>query len=136
MFKEIETQLEGIKEIFETARTEDNWDLDGEMLYSYYFVDTDADKLEELGLELEEKGYEFLGIFELGEEDSEEPTGEYLLHIDKVEIHTPESLASRNVEFSKLAEEKEIDSYDGWEFGEVGEYDEEEEVFENGEDED
>ena len=136
MFKEIETQLEGIKEIFETARTEDNWDLDGEMLYSYYFVDTDADKLEELGLELEEKGYEFLGIFELGEEDSEEPTGEYLLHIDKVEIHTPESLARGGGAFSKLAEEKEIDSYDGWEFGEVGEYDEEEEVFENGEDED
>ncbi len=70
-----------------------------------------------------------MGIFELGDEDSEEPTGEYLLHIDKVEIHTPESLAKRNVEFSKLAEEREIDSYDGWEFGEVGEYDEEEEVF-------
>jgi hypothetical protein len=134
MFKEIETQLEGIKEIFETAKIEDNWDLDGEMLYSYYFVDTDADKLEELGLELEEKGYEFLGIFELGEEDSEEPTGEYLLHIDKVEIHTPDSLAVRNVEFSKLSAEREIDSYDGWEFGEVGEYDEEEEVFENDED--
>jgi len=131
MFKEIETQLDGIKEIFETAKIEDSWDLDGEMLYSYYFVDTDADKLEELGLELEEKGYEFLGIFELGEEDSEEPTGEYLLHIDKVEIHTPDSLAVRNVEFSKLAAEREIDSYDGWEFGEVGEYDEEEEVFEN-----
>ena len=136
MFKEIETQIEGIKEIFETAKREDNWDLDGEMLYSYYFVDTDADKLEELGLELEEKGYEFLGIFELGEEDSEEPTGEYLLHIDKVEIHTPDSLSVRNVEFSKLAEEREIDSYDGWEFGEVGEYDEEEEVFENEADED
>ena len=136
MFKEIETQIEGIKEIFETAKREDNWDLDGEMLYSYYFVDIDADKLEELGLELEEKGYEFLGIFELGEEDSEEPTGEYLLHIDKVEIHTPDSLSVRNVEFSKLAEEREIDSYDGWEFGEVGEYDEEEEVFENEADED
>jgi len=135
MFKEIETQIEGIKEIFDTAKNEDNWDLEGEMLYSYYFVDTDADKLEELGIELEEKGYEFLGIFELGEEDSEEPTGEFLLHIDKVEIHTPETLAKRNVEFSKLAEEKEIDSYDGWEFGEVGEYDEEEEIFEDGDEE-
>ncbi len=131
MFKEVETQIEGIKEIFDTAKTEDNWDLEGEMLYSYYFVDTDADKLEDLGIDLEEKGYEFLGIFELGDEDSEEPTGEYLLHIDKVEIQTPESLAKRNVEFSKLAEERKIDSYDGWEFGEVGEYDEEEEIFES-----
>lgn len=125
MFKDTESQLEGIREIFETAAREDGWNLEGVMLYSYYFVDTDADKLEQLGLEFEEKGYDFIGIFELGEEDSDEPTGEYLLHIDKEEIHTPESLAERNVEFAKLAAEKELDSYDGWEFGEVGEYDEE-----------
>ncbi|MDQ2746950.1 MAG: hypothetical protein M3T96_06800, partial [Acidobacteriota bacterium] len=46
----------------------------------------------------------------------------YLLHIDRAEVHTPESLAQRNVEFKKLAEEYELKTYDGWEFGEVGEY--------------
>ncbi len=126
-FNDIESQLEGIREIFNTARTEDKWNLEGDMLYSYYFVDTDVDKLEKLGLELENKGYDFLDIFELGDEDSGESTGEYLLHIDKEEIHTPESLAQRNVEFQTLATENEIGSYDGWEFGEVGDYDEEEE---------
>ena len=126
-FKDTESQLEGIKEIFNTARTEDNWKTDEDMLYSYYFVGKDIDKLEKLGLELEKQGYDFIDIFELGEEETDKPTGEYLLHIDKVETHTPDSLAARNVEFQNLADEYEIDSYDGWEFGEVGEYDEEEE---------
>ena len=126
-FNDIESQLESIREIFNTARTEDKWNTEETMLYSYYFVDTDVDKLEKLGLELEKQGYDFLDIFELGDEDSDESTGEYLLHIDKEEIHTPESLAQRNVEFQRLANEHEIGSYDGWEFGEVGDYDEEEE---------
>ena len=127
MFKDTESQLEGIKEIFQTAKTEDNWNLGGEMLYSFYFVDEDVDKLEKLGLKLDADGYDFLDIFELGDEETDESTGEYLLHIDKIEIHTPETLAARNVEFAKLAEEYEIASYDGWEFGEVGDEDDEEE---------
>lgn len=126
-FKDTESQIEGIREIFNDAKTEDGWDLDAEMLYSYYFVDEDVDKLEKLGNDLDEQGYVFVDIFELGDEETEESTGEYLLHIDKEEIHTPESLAQRNVEFAKLAEENGIKTYDGWEFGEVGEYDEEDE---------
>jgi regulator of RNase E activity RraB len=126
-FNDTQSQLEGIREIFNTARTEDGWNPEEEMLYSYFFVDTDVDKLEKLGLELEKQGYDFLDIFELADEKTDEATGEYLLHIDKVEIHTPESLAERNVEFQKLANEHEIGSYDGWEFGEVGGEDDEEE---------
>ena len=125
MFRDTESQIEGIKEIFETARTEDKWNLDEEMLYSYYFVDESVDKLEKLGLHLEKDGYDFIDVFELGDEETEEPTGEFLLHIDKTEIHTPESLAQRNVEFQNLADEYEIETYDGWEFGEVGDDSEE-----------
>lgn len=123
-FTNAESQVKGIREIFEQAKTEDGWNLDGEMLYSYYWVDEDADKLEKLGNHLHEQGYDFIDIFELGDEETEESTGEYLLHIDKIETHTPESLAERNVEFQKLADEYEIASYDGWEFGEVGDEDE------------
>jgi hypothetical protein len=126
-FKDTESQLAGIREIFDAARTQDKWNLDEEMLYSYYFVDTDVDKLEKLGLKLEADGYDFVDVFELGDETTDESTGEYLLHIDKIETHTPESLAQRNVEFQKLADEYEIETYDGWEFGEVGVYDDEEE---------
>ncbi len=123
MFKDTESQLEGIREIFADAKREDNWNLAEEMLYSYYFVDQSVDKLEKLGLKLEADDYDFIDIFELGDEETEKSTGEYLLHIDKVEIHTPETLALRNVEFQKFADEYEIATYDGWEFGEVGDED-------------
>ncbi len=125
MFKDTESQLEGIRQIFAEAKQQDNWNTDEPMLYSYYFVDEDADKLEELGVKLEENGYDFIGVFELGDEETDEATGEYLLHIDREEKHTPESLAERNVELQKIADEHEIETYDGWEFGEVGVYDDE-----------
>jgi hypothetical protein len=126
-FTDTESQIADIEEIFAEAKREDNWNLDDVMLYSYYFVDKSVEKLEEFGNFLEEKGYDFIDIFELGDEDTNEATGEYLLHIDREEKHTPESLAERNVEFSKLAEEHGVFTYDGWEFGEVGVYDEDEE---------
>ena len=128
-FTNAESQIEGIEEIFGEARKEDKWNTDEEMLYSYYFADENIDKLEKLGLELEKQGYDFIGIYELGDEETEKPTGEFLLHIDKVETHTPQSLAERNVEFQKLADEHEVKAYDGWEFGEVGD-EEDEEDFE------
>jgi len=129
-FKDTESQLEGIEKIFDDAKREDGWNLNEEMLYSFYFVDENVDKLEKLGLKLEEDDYDFVDVFELGDEETDESTGEYLLHIDKVEIHTPESLAKRNVEFAKLAEDYELKTYDGWEFGEVGDYDDEDEETE------
>ena len=125
-FTDTDSQLAGIREIFEQARTEDGWNLDEPMLYSYYFIGTDADKLDGLGEALEEKDYEFIGVYELGDEETEKATGEFLLHLDRVEKHTPESLAQRNVEFAKLAEDYGGVSYDGWEFGEEGDYDDEE----------
>ncbi|MEP6924964.1 MAG: ribonuclease E inhibitor RraB [Pyrinomonadaceae bacterium] len=130
MFTDVESQLAGIQEIFDEARREDNWKADEDMLYSYYFVDTDVDKLEKLGEHLESKGFDFIDIFELGDEETEKPTGEYLLHIDKVETHTPLSLAQQNVEFARLAEQFEIAVYDGWEFGELEGEDENEDEAE------
>jgi hypothetical protein len=127
MFTDTQSQLETINEIFETAKKEDGWNFAEPMLYSFYFVDEDADKLEKLGERLESEDYDFVGIFELGDEESGEATGEYLLHVDKVETHTPESLAQRNVELQRLADEHEVETYDGWEVGEVGDEDEEEE---------
>ena len=134
-FTNAESQIEGITEIFNDAKTEDGWDLSEEMLYSFYFVDESVDKLEKLGLKLEADGYDFVDIFELGDEETEKSTGEYLLHIDKTEIHTPESLATRNVEFKKLAAEYDLKTYDGWEFGEVGDYDDDEEIEDEDEEE-
>lgn len=131
MFNDTESQLKDIREIFAEAKQEDDWNLDEPMLYTYYFVDKDAEKLEKLGEHLQAEGFDFIDIFELGDEDTDESTGEYLLHIDKIETHTPESLAQRNVEFQKLAARYDIETYDGWEFGEIGDEGEEIEEIED-----
>ena len=128
MFTDVESQIEGIKKIFDEAKREDNWNVNEPMLYSFYFVDKDPEKLEKLGEHLDKQDFDFVDIFELGDEETEESTGEYLLHIDKVDAFTPESLAQTNVRFSKLAEEFEIETYDGWEFGEIDGEDDEEEI--------
>ncbi len=128
MFSDTESQIEGIQKIFDEAKKEDNWNVGEPMLYSFYFVDIDPEKLEKLGLHLEEEGYDFIGVFELGDEETEESTGEYMLHIDKIETHTPESLAQRNMNFVRLAEEFAVSTFDGWEFGEVGDEEDEEEI--------
>lgn len=134
-FRDVGSQIEGIEKIFLDAKSEDGWDMSEPMLYSFYFVDESVDKLEKLGLKLEADGYDFVDVFELGDEKTDESTGEFLLHIDRVETHTPESLAQRNVEFAKLAEEYELKTYDGWEFGEVGDYEDDEEFEDEDEEE-
>lgn len=118
-----ETQLKEIKEIFADAAREEEWDVEGEMLYSYYFIDETFDKLEKLAQHFEKESYDFINIYELGDEETNEPTGEFLLHIDKTEKQTPETLVERIDEFLKLAEEYEVE-FDGWEFGEEGDYEE------------
>ena len=118
-----ETQLQEIKKIFADAAREEEWDVEGEMLYSYYFIDETMDKLEKLAQHFENENYDYINIYELGDEETNEPTGEYLLHIDKTEKHTPETLVERVDEFLKLAEEFEVE-FDGWEFGEEGDYEE------------
>ncbi|CAN5864903.1 hypothetical protein BH20ACI4_BH20ACI4_24560 [soil metagenome] len=127
MFNDRETQIQEIKEIFAEAESEQGWNATGEMLYSFYFVDESVEKLEKLGEHLEKEGFTFVNIYELGDEENNEPTGEFLLHLDKVENHSPESLAERNLEFEKLAGEFEIETYDGWEFGEDDDFEDEDE---------
>lgn len=125
MFTDVESQIESIEAIFAEA-TEDGLRLEEPHLFSFYFADNEIGKLEKLGERLEEDGYDFIGVFELEDEETDKATGEYLLHMDKVETHTAHSLAERNVELARLAEEFGVTAYDGWEVGELeGEEDEE-----------
>jgi hypothetical protein len=63
---------------------------------------------------LAEGGFDFVDIFELGDEDTEEPTGEFLLHIDQVGVYTPETLAKQVEAFEELSEKEQLGAFDGW----------------------
>ena len=118
MYTDEASQIERLQFSFSEIRNAD-WNPDSDLLWGYFLLDTDVEKLEGLGQHLESLGYRFVDIFELEEEEGEEPSGEYMLHVEKVETHSPATLAKRNVELARLASESGVRAYDGWDVGKV-----------------
>lgn len=84
------------------------WNVDGPLLWGYFFFASSRDNLEQVASELDGKGYHIVGI--------EAPRGKLRLHVERVETHTPASLDARNQEFYELAERYGV-SYDGMDVG-------------------
>jgi len=117
MYTNEASQIESLEFSFAEMR-DAGWDPDGNLLWGYFFVDADVSKLRVLGEHLESLGYRFVDIGEL-ENESKEPSGKYMLHVERVEIHSPNTLAKRNVALSQLASQCDVGAYDGWDAGEV-----------------
>jgi hypothetical protein len=99
-------------EMFEAIAEQTDWDMKGEMLWGFFFTDDDRDKLQALSERLTATGYEFVEI-----SDGDEPDDPLTLQVEKIEIHTPDSLFERNQELTNIAEEMGISSYDGMDVG-------------------
>ncbi|MEI6351172.1 MAG: SseB family protein [Verrucomicrobiota bacterium] len=98
--------LEQLQEMFAGLRKETPWDMDGEMLWGFFFISPSEEKLETVGEALEELEYEVDGVYKCEDEDS------YILQAERVEKHTPESLGARNDELEALAAKLGVE-YDG-----------------------
>ena len=61
--------IDEIRTFFDEAVLEEGWDMEEPKVLSIDVIDTDPDKLEKLGNELEERGLIFVDIFQLGKED-------------------------------------------------------------------
>lgn len=99
--------LEQLQKLFSDLRAETSWDVDGEMLWGYFFVDQDSDKLTAAGALLAEQGYEIGGVYE----NEDEPG--FILHVQRAEIHTPDSLFARNAELETFSAAQGLEAYDG-----------------------
>jgi hypothetical protein len=93
------------------------FDIDDICRWSYFFVDTDRDKLTQIGLLLEDNGYEIIGFLEPSSEDKDQET--IYLRADRIEKHTVESLHGRNQELYEIAERFDVNDYDGMDVGAV-----------------
>jgi len=93
------------------------WNPDADLLWGYFFVDSDVAKLERFGQHLESLGYQFVETFELERDEGEESSGEHMLHVERVETHSLATLALRNVELAQSAAEYGLSAYDGWDVG-------------------
>jgi len=107
--------LEQLHKLFGDLRAETSWNMDGEMLWGYYFVSDDANKLTEAGALLASEGYDVAGVFE----NEDEPG--FILHVQKLEVHTPESLFARNAVLEQFAAANALRAYDGMDVSPAGE---------------
>jgi Regulator of ribonuclease activity B len=105
--------LEQLELMFSNVRAKTPWRVDGPMLWGYFFFDPSEARLRPLRDRLVGEGYRFV---DLG------PTDEghlYRLHVERVEIHSPQSLYERNAVLEELADEFEVERYDGMDVGPV-----------------
>ena len=104
-----------LQQMFDGIRQQTKWNVDGDMLWGYFFADTKPDRLKAVQRELEKQGYRFVDLYET--ERDGKPSGEFMLHVEKVETHTVDSLDTRNGELDALAAKYGLHSYDGMDVG-------------------
>jgi Regulator of ribonuclease activity B len=105
--------LRQLEEMFANMRAQTKWDIDGELLWGYFFTDHDVSKLEKVSHHLSQAGYEVVRIFLAGDNRT------HVLHVERVEKHTPQTLDARNAELADVAVQFALQSYDGMDVGPV-----------------
>lgn len=109
--KSTEISIETLEQMFSNIRAKTKWNVDGELLWGYFFFDPSEEKLRALAKELSAAGYRIVGIYPANGKPK------YVLHIEKVEHHTPQSLFAQNKAFYALSAARGIESYDGMDVG-------------------
>ena len=99
-------------EMFENMRAKTDWKVDGDMLWGYFFTDTDPKRLEVVARRLKDMGYTIVEV-----RPGEEGDPKRWLHAERAETHSPDTLHERNQEFYALAQECDVASYDGMDAG-------------------
>jgi hypothetical protein len=113
--------LQQLQEMFAGLHSETDWNLDGEMLWGYYFTAAAPEVLEALAEKLEARDIDVVEIFE----SDDDPV--FILEAQRIEKHTPETLFARNGELEALAGQFEGVEYDGMDVNPVLDGDEDEE---------
>ncbi len=133
MTRSVQITKQQLEEMFAHIRAESEWDPEGEMVWGYFFVDRDQSALERAASELEQQGYQLVGIFEFDDDEDEEgdesaPANsdepELVLHVEKTEAHTVDSLDARNATLCEFAERHGLLAYDGMDVGPIEDTDE------------
>jgi hypothetical protein len=108
-------ELAQIQEMFARIAAGPGWDLSKPMRWGYFFIDRRKERLEQVVPLLEQRGYRFVALYQPEQEHEDDPG--YYLHVERDEVHSPESLHVRNIQLEDLAEELDLDAYDGMDVG-------------------
>jgi hypothetical protein len=105
-----------LAEMFGNISSQTKWDLKKPLLWGYFFTNHSREPLETAAKELVSTGYTFIKIY-LGDKKQRADPDVWWLHVERVEVHTVESLDQRNQELNALAAKFQVDSYDGMDVG-------------------
>ena len=103
-----------LQSMFDQMRKDAPWNVDGPLLWGYYFTNRRPEPLREAAFRLEASGYR---VVDISERPNAPEAARWWLHVEKVEVHTVESLNSRNQEFYNFARKTKLGSYDGMDVG-------------------
>lgn len=107
---------EALVEMFENIADRGEWDMSKPMLWGYFFTNSDQDALRDAVPALQGDQYELVDIYQ-SEKDDPTDEDQWWLHVQRVEVHTVDSLAARNERLSEFAIRHGIDAYDGMDVG-------------------
>jgi hypothetical protein len=105
-----------LQEMFDSIAERGQWDMSRPMLWGYFFTHSDREALNAVVPLLQIRDYEYV---EIHQSDKDDPTEADLwwLHVQRVEVHSVDSLFARNEQLSDFAREHGLDSYDGMDVG-------------------
>ena len=83
-------QLELLEAMFASMRASTPWNVDGPLLWGYFFFDPSRAKLVQAANDLQSDGYRIVGIEQFQGDQR------LRLHVERVEAHTPATLNARN----------------------------------------
>lgn len=97
--------------MFSNMRATTKWDIDGPLLWGFFFTDLMVEKLDKAATRLVDAGYRFVQIYKADDGCT------YVLHVERIELHTARTLYARNFELEELARDCGLKSYDGMDVG-------------------
>ena len=97
---------------------EPSLDISQPLLWGYFFTDASKSKLQQVTPLLEEQGYRIVDIY-LADKEALSESDLWWLHIEKIELHTSDTLHKLNQKFYQFADDHQIESYDGMDVGPV-----------------
>ncbi|MBU3026052.1 DUF695 domain-containing protein [Zobellia galactanivorans] len=101
--------LEKIQEIYDHMHS-NGVNTDADMLYGYFFTNSEPQTLEKVSELLKSEGFEHVDIYP-------DDTGEYWLHLERIESHNASSLFELNKTLYAVADKFNLSSYDGFDIG-------------------
>ena len=101
--------------MFSNIRAEGEWDVEGPLLWGYFFKSGNPSALKGAQRTLTAAGYRHVDTYASDKDKPEEPDL-WWLHVERVEQHTVDTLHALNAEFEALAGRYSA-TYDGMDVG-------------------